>query len=248
MIDPQFIEEQVRVLQTTRDNVAREYCQHLFLSKFYQRKGAEHILFKGGTALRLLWHSPRFSEDLDFSGMKTSQSAVEDILEDVLIEIHREAVDVDIRESKTTTGGYLGKLIFRWESVAVDIQLEVSQRKSTLRADRVLVQNQFTPMYVAFCLSENDLIQEKIMALLERSKPRDFFDLYFLLRSHKAVLDVFRQDRRLKGKILEKLHGTTDKISFTRELKRFLPASHHALLRDFPSILERELQRAILGR
>lgn len=39
---------------------------------FYQEKEAEAILFKGGTALRLIYQSPRFSEDLDFSGFKIS--------------------------------------------------------------------------------------------------------------------------------------------------------------------------------
>ena len=49
-----FIEEQARKKQTSKDNIAREYCQHLFLSKFCQQEGVEKILFKGGTALRIL--------------------------------------------------------------------------------------------------------------------------------------------------------------------------------------------------
>ena len=58
--------------QTTLDNVVREYFQHLFLSFLYQEKKSECLLFKGGTALRLIWQSPRFSEDLDFTGSNIS--------------------------------------------------------------------------------------------------------------------------------------------------------------------------------
>lgn len=245
MIDTLFIEEQTRKLQTTRDNVTREYCQHLFLSKFYQKEGAEKILFKGGTALRILWRSPRFSEDLDFSGMKISQAEVEDILEAVLIETQREGLDIDIRESKKTTGGYLCKLLFRWVGFSASIQLEISQRKGSLRAEQTLVQSDFLPAYVAFCLSEQDMVHEKIMALLERGKPRDFFDLYFILRSRRILVSLFRQDKSLKKKILEKLHKTAGSLSFPRELKQFLPTSHHSLLRNFPAILEKELQRVV---
>jgi predicted nucleotidyltransferase component of viral defense system len=50
-------------LQTTELNVRREYFQHLFLSYFYQQPLADWIYFKGDTALRMLYNSPRFSED-----------------------------------------------------------------------------------------------------------------------------------------------------------------------------------------
>ncbi len=48
-------------------NIVREYFQHLFLSELYKFPDGEKMLFKGGTALRVIYGSPRFSEDLDFS-------------------------------------------------------------------------------------------------------------------------------------------------------------------------------------
>ena len=48
-------------------NIVREYFQNVFLAKLYTLSEAEKMLFKGGTALRILYGSPRFSEDLDFS-------------------------------------------------------------------------------------------------------------------------------------------------------------------------------------
>ena len=54
-------------LQTTQQNIRREYLQHLFLTYFYQQKEADAYFFKGGTPLRLAFNSPRFSEDIDFS-------------------------------------------------------------------------------------------------------------------------------------------------------------------------------------
>ena len=68
MINSATIRKLAIAQQTTELNIAREFAQHLFLSGFYQNVGSEHVLFKGGTALRLVYGSPRFSEDLDFSG------------------------------------------------------------------------------------------------------------------------------------------------------------------------------------
>ncbi len=48
-------------------NVVREYLQARIL-QVLQREGAVLALaFHGGTALRFLYHIPRYSEDLDFA-------------------------------------------------------------------------------------------------------------------------------------------------------------------------------------
>src|SRR3989344_4607525 len=66
-----IIKEQIKSLaasfQIDEYTIFREYLQLIFLSYLYQEKEAGGIIFKGGTALRLIFGSPRFSEDLDFS-------------------------------------------------------------------------------------------------------------------------------------------------------------------------------------
>lgn len=243
MIEVKLIEEKSRKLQTTRDNIAREYCQHLFLSRFYRQSGSEKILFKGGTALRILWQSPRFSDDLDFSGVRMPLSQLEDILQAALIEISREGLTTDIEESKKTTGGYLGKLFFRWNIFSITIKIEVSQRKSPLGSEQALVENEWVPPYMVVHLPGVEIVREKMAALITRGKARDFFDLYFILRSRRAASE-FNKDLKLRKKILDKLHQTAGDPSYLRELKEFLPASHHALLKNFPSLVEKELKWA----
>ncbi len=44
----------------------RDYLQHLLLWRLYTRSQA--LVFKGGTALRLVYGGNRYSEDLDFNG------------------------------------------------------------------------------------------------------------------------------------------------------------------------------------
>lgn len=67
MLTQNYIKELATRKQTTELNIRREYLQHLFLSYFYQQPKTESVFFKGGTALRILYGSPRFSLDLDFS-------------------------------------------------------------------------------------------------------------------------------------------------------------------------------------
>ena len=48
------------------DQVVREYWEMLILKEISQDKLSDFLIFTGGTALRLCYQSPRFSNDLDF--------------------------------------------------------------------------------------------------------------------------------------------------------------------------------------
>jgi len=233
----------IRVLaaqfQTTELNVRREYYQHLFLSYFYQQPLTDQIYFKGGTALRVVYNSPRFSEDLDFSSSLMNIHSLEGIIVDTLAEIARENIEVDIAESKTTSGGYLAIIAFEGGDMPVSVKLEISLREGEKRGEAVTIVSHFIPAYIIISLAREQLIEEKIQALLSRQKARDFYDLYFLLRANLLrpgerdalphALDTVRQS----------------KIDFEQELKEFLPRNHRAILRSFQVTLVRELERFV---
>ncbi len=85
--------EHMRVLaikyQSTELNIRREYLQHLFLSYFYQQPATDTVYFKGGTALRIIYQSPRFSEDLDFSTAHSGTKEIEQAILRTLYAIER---------------------------------------------------------------------------------------------------------------------------------------------------------------
>ena len=56
-----------RQYKTNDATVLREYLQLLFLSRLYEYSKNQQIVFKGGTAIHLIYKAPRFSEDLDFT-------------------------------------------------------------------------------------------------------------------------------------------------------------------------------------
>jgi len=226
-------------LQTTELNVRREYCQHLFLSHFYQQPLTDQVYFKGGTALRVIYNSPRFSEDLDFSASLTNIHALEDAVVGALAGITLENVEVDIAEAKTTSGGYLAIITFHSDDAPIAVQLEISLREGEKRGEAVTIVSDFIPAYTILALAKDQLIDEKIRALLSRKKARDFYDLYFLLRAN--LLPPGKRDALPPA--LETVRSS--KIDFEQELKEFLPRSHWAIVRGFPAALEREIERFV---
>ncbi len=239
MINPDTIQLLATKLQTRDINIAREYIQNLFLSFFYEQKESRNILFKGGTALRIVFQSPRFSEDLDFSTDKFfSLKEIEQIIIKTISNIENLGIKTDIKESKATTGGYLGIINFKFLEYNIDIYLEISFRKKVgIKGEAVVINNSFTPSYVLIILSQDQMIAEKIQATLTRQKPRDFFDIYFLLRGNMITAVNKASLKSIRDTIKK------TKVNFSNELKTFLPVRQHLVIKDFKNNLLKEMDR-----
>lgn len=223
--------------QTTELNVRREYVEHLFLSYFYQQPQTDKIFFKGGTALKILHNSPRFSQDLDFSTVLSQIAPIEQALIQTLVEIEKEGISANLKEAKITSGGYLARISFQLYNQSIEILLQISLREGDKRGELMTVVNDFMPTYTIMVLIREQLVAEKIQALLTRQKPRDFYDLYFILRANLLL----PQDKDILFQVLDVLKATN--LNFEHELKQFLPKSHWPLLKDFREVLRREIQR-----
>jgi predicted nucleotidyltransferase component of viral defense system len=225
--------------QTRVDNTVREYVQSLLLSSLYRFRDSEHIFFKGGTALRLIFQSPRFSEDLDFTGYSLRPKVIVNILENTLVEVERSGVSVSLSEAKTTTGGYLGILIYDLHGFKGEIRVEISLRIAVRkRGELTTIIGDYTVPYTLLHLPVKDMVYEKIQALLRRGKPRDYYDLYFILRHPDLNRYVGKENLCLVRKRLSK-----ETFDFRKELKLLLPVSHHGIIRNFKDVLKKELDR-----
>ncbi len=225
--------------QTSFRNIAREYVQNLFLRNFYMVKGSQEFLFKGGTALRIVFGSPRFSEDLDFTGTNT-YSHYENILTNTLYNLSLEGLTVDITESKPTSGGHLANINVTLFDEIIEIKNQISFRDSSVKmSENIIVSSSLVPAYNLFLLDRKILVEEKVTALITRNKPRDFFDLYYILRDASL-----RQELRLTADQRKKINDNLkiqDKKLLKNELKALSPKSYWSLIEDLPSALKREL-------
>lgn len=235
--------------QTSELNIIREYFQHLVLSRLYALEGATHMLFKGGTALRIIYGSPRFSEDLDFSlfaiAPHEQQSFTEQLFAETLAGIEQTGARVELgRKPGPTAEGYYGDASFRiLDYPAVRISINVSTRNGRhVKGEVDSIPNDFIPTYTLFHLPQELLVEEKIFgALLKRKKPRDFYDLYFIMRNRMLAPD---QKQRLAAK-KEAIETVAAQIRLSDELAAFLPQDQQALLGNFKNQLSRELNRQL---
>ncbi|MDO8537132.1 MAG: nucleotidyl transferase AbiEii/AbiGii toxin family protein [bacterium] len=238
MITAEIIQTLAKKYQTEAINVWREYFQHLFLAYFYKQPEAGDVYFKGGTALRLIYQSPRFSEDLDFSSRIKDIKKIEHAVINALTEIEREGIGTELTDATETTGGYLATMQFRNNGERIATRIEISLRNGKKeKGELVTIAGDFIPPYTLVQLVQEQIVEGKIAALLSRKKPRDFYDFYFLLRANMIPV-----------KSKELLRGTLDAlqashIRFDSELKRFLPQSHWPMIRNFKATLEREIRK-----
>lgn|SRR3989338_3403817 len=238
MLNQENLEKFIKRMQTSAGNVLREYGQHVFLSFLYQERGAERLLFKGGTAFRIVLQSPRFSEDLDFTGSGIVQSEIEEIFGNTLAHVEQVGISVKLNTAKNTTGGYLGDTTFEVFGQQVSSHIEVSLRSGKrMKGIQTVIENEYVPAYTLVHLPEADIIKGKLAALFNRRKPRDFYDYFFLLSGNYPQV----REREVLEQVLELVHDTD--IDFRSELKAFLPAGHAMLLKDFRGTLERKIKQ-----
>ncbi|RLG11124.1 hypothetical protein DRN69_08160 [Candidatus Pacearchaeota archaeon] len=226
--------------QTREDNIAREYIQHLFLSALYSQKGSDELLFKGGTALRIVFHSPRFSEDLDFSVQKIlSKNKLDNFFLESICRIENAGIKIELKEAGFTSGGYLGILSYSFYDFSGEINIEISLRKEkSLQKSVTTIVSDFLPPYVLVHLSPKEIVKGKLLALLNRYKPRDYYDLYFILRHPELNKFVdFKKISEIKKKLLK------ERVNFKSELEILLPTSHHMILKNFKQSLTKEIDK-----
>lgn len=226
-------------------NVVREYFQHIFLGELYKLSNSDKLLFKGGTALRIVYGSPRFSEDLDFSLFSVNEHEVKSFAEGLFIktlaEIEKTGIHVTLGERfGATSGGYLGIATFQiFDHQSIGVEINISTRSDVIIKGEVdSVSNNFVPTYTIIHLPQSEIVEEKIFgALVERKKPRDFYDLYIIMR--KGMLSS--EQKKKLATIKDFIVVEAKKINFKNELGTFLPVDQQGIIRDFSATLEREL-------
>lgn len=248
MLDTTRLKQLAIKEQTLEINITREYCQHLFLYYFYKiDEHIDQILFKGGTALRIIFKSPRYSEDLDFSANKIYM--INDLLNIISQRLADENIVVEVQDNKETADGYIAFLKFNLPSVLDSpiIKINIRQTHKELQSSSKVILNQFVPTYHLLCLNDEKIVQEKIQAFRERVKARDFFDLYYMLKNDDLRGYVTKYGKKYSEDILTRLDRLTDQ-ELKNELSNLLPVSFKNLYTGdgFRATLRRQIERYMI--
>jgi len=239
MIDKDTLQDLAKELKIDLFTVSREYLQLLFLKYFYSQKESEKVYFKGGTALRFLFGSFRFSEDLDFTSLLT-KSKLKILIDKTLQDLNKEAGEISFKEEKTIAGAFTGRIFQKLPefNFPLTIRLDFSLREKPFLTETSYLETIFPigPFPQVSHLKIEELMVEKVRAILTRNKGRDIFDLYFLLSKHILI------DWKLvnKKKALYKKTADPNKLikaisdfpqeEIRNDLTKFLPLTHRSLV------------------
>ena len=190
-----------RLLELIRDtdspvhgrNIAREYLQARILTAMQDAGTMIPLAFQGGTALRILYDLPRFSEDLDFALEHPERGGfdLEKISRRVLARLRREGYEVS---EQIRTDRVVESLMLRFHELLheADLSPHVTQRlKIRIEVDTrppegAVLTTSIVRRHALLNLQHHDrasLLGGKLHAVLQRTwtKGRDLFDLFWYL-------------------------------------------------------------------
>lgn len=205
--------------------VIREEVEVFFLNGLFESSISERLIFKGGTALRLLYGSPRFSEDLDFSATDKIEATE---FKNTINRIVKPDDRFSIRDLTSKYYTHLVEIRIKelWQDLAFSLKIEVSRRQvkeKEVQFANALVKSPATNIAVmvrAFTLEQ--ILTDKLRAIKERKMPRDIFDTWFICQKTRAPFNL-KGFGYPKGKIRQ-------------ELRKFLPRNFYPVIEELEKL------------
>ncbi|MBL7825556.1 MAG: nucleotidyl transferase AbiEii/AbiGii toxin family protein [Saprospiraceae bacterium] len=207
-IDKKANLEKVRATQVQKDYVLSWILKGISKNDFLK----ENLVFKGGTSLKKVhFVDYRYSEDLDFTLLKDEitneeilknfESIFNDIYTDSRIKMNIDKESLDTHDSgsikffidfKGPHGNDKIKIdITRGEKLEFDIEEKpIFKNYSDLGDEDINIQ----------CYSLNEVLIEKMAALMGRTTPRDLYDFHYLLNNEGLSLENVNIEFTTKAK------------------------------------------------
>ncbi len=244
MITKEQIKELSKRKRINQDTIQREYLQILFLKILYTDKLSQKIYFKGGTAIHLLLGSSRFSMDLDFSSEIYSDSLGK-LLEKIVDRMILEIPDVKLKSSKKRINHSFSKILSYYpkeKKYPLNIAIDFSLREKPMKKIQITVLKTDFPISglpVISHLHWQEILAEKIRAILIRGQGRDLYDIYYLVMKNIAVdwemvkekMKIYPQvniDKNVDA-LIRKIEKFENK-ELKKDLTQFLPESERRTL------------------
>lgn len=176
---------------------------HMFniINAIYDSPLQQNVAFKWGTLCYFMHHLPRFSTDLDFDLLEDDTHFMER-MEEILVQFWT------IKDKKDKKFTYFFLVSYGAADHAIKIEVSKKKYKST---DYEVI-NFFGRSIQA--MSKGSIFAHKIVALTERFKNRDIFDVWFFFKNWFPINQHIIEERT--GKSIE---------LFLQECKKELP--HH---------------------
>ncbi|MCF6289771.1 MAG: nucleotidyl transferase AbiEii/AbiGii toxin family protein [Desulfobacterales bacterium] len=203
------------------ENALKEIMQEIALLGLWRVKFYEHALFYGGSCLRILYGLPRFSEDLDFSLLRTNLDFdLSKYYAAIVAELEGFGFEVEIKTKNRTVDSQIDSAFIKAGTRINFIKIKVPDRLlARLHSNQILkikievdldppgnhgveVKDIFRPIpFQVKTMPLADLFAGKIHAILARKwqtrvKGRDYYDYLWYL-GRKSALNLKHLEARL---------------------------------------------------
>ncbi len=237
----------------------KDYIANLMLKVISVNKLSTSLEFKGGTALYMFHSLDRFSEDLDFSYIgrdKDMSRQIDSYLKPIFTDfglsynISKNKGNVLTRNAEGAISGIRTELfiegpLFGRTGTRHKLKIDISFRNDAImkpEIGRIVSRYPDVGTILIYKMPLEEILAEKLCAILERQKARDIYDVYFMLKFNEANFNSGlleeklekRGEERNKGPILkninefkeglwkEELYYTLKVLPNLSEVKRFL--------------------------
>ena len=196
MLDYKGLEYVSMLKRLSLMNTEKDYLQDLMLFSIYSHLGKE-LIFKGGTCLYKIYKLDRFSEDLDFTLNKKID--IREVSNKIISDLSLLNIKSKIKEIKE----YKNELNIRFilngplykgnKETQCFIPLNISIKEKVIlepEDSSIVSLYKELPTFKIFTMQEKEILAEKVRAISTRKKPRDIYDLWFLLVVKNIFFDI----------------------------------------------------------
>lgn len=170
--------------------ILREYLQYKILEIVFESEYANKLSFLGGTCLRIVHESSRFSEELDFDNFNLSTADFGMVTSIVKRELERLGYSIEMRNvEKGAFHCYIRfpEILYNeglsgHKEEKILIQLDTESHHFEYKPDQTLL-NRFDVFTQINSTPKSLLLAQKFYAVINRKRNKgwDFFDIVFLL-------------------------------------------------------------------
>jgi predicted nucleotidyltransferase component of viral defense system len=229
-MDEMQLNEYIKKMGISRDQILREEVEMEILAELANDKLGSKLIFYGGTALRLAYNSPRFSEDIDLLCLKAFNFTEFKKFIEKVIAMRGHWRLKDIKDKRQTMFALIqinDKKLKHAFSIKIEAHKPVGKIK--LKTELLLLKSTLSavePLLLVPTLEE--LRRLKINALQGRKKSRDVFDLWYIA-----------QALREKFTLPKKMPNYSER-EFSNELRVFLPKKYYPVIKQLYGKIDRK--------
>jgi hypothetical protein len=229
-------------MKPNKQDFFNQYREHVIIEvvqAMAKSRAGSQIAFKGGTALKLFYDLPRYSEDIDYDSLPgVSPEELIDIIKGLCTKKGWEITDNAVKYHTI-----LVELRFRGPDRNFHIKIEISTREKELKT--AILPLRGVPIVT---LEPSFLMTEKLLTFLGRQAGRDIFDTWFILNGAYPLDDaMIKAVFTNRAAFFQALLGTVkkaDQKKILRDTGKLLNQDHRNwIATSFLSDLERLIRK-----